>query len=157
MFVNADDRLNDLDRRITVLENGSRTDDKVHWAWRLHRNADSLQHQRHSMFILGQSIFFAAFGTNIETPGAFRHVVAALGVSWAILWIVVAFSLERRLDAMRKILREHNNTWNEYEASVAIKHLGGGRIVLGVILPLLVVAAWVFLVADPWLWATPTQ
>jgi hypothetical protein len=142
-------RLEALEHRVSNLEGSDGATDRVHWAWRLHRNADSMQHQRHMMFIVGQSIFFAGFVTATaydRVPAVFCYVLGGVGLTQAILWMVGSNMLEKRLDAMRRILTAENPTWREYQQAVSLYHPFGGRVVFNWYLPLATIVAWIILI-----------
>lgn len=112
-------------------------------AWRYHQNADSIQHQRHIIFILAQTIFFGGFAGSAREPNV-QWLVVALGSVSAILWCGVANTLERRLDAMRTVLKA-DPVWRRYKGAVSGSHLLGGRAVFNWWLPILTFLAWMYL------------
>ena len=115
------------------------TADEVRQAWQYHQNADHIQHQRHIVFVLVETILFSAFGrTEPQVP---NWIVALAGVLVAGLWCGVANTLEYRLDAMRRVL-EMDRIWKEYIEAVSTQNLLGGRLVFNWILPILTVLLW---------------
>lgn len=118
------------------------TDDDRRRAWLYHQNADQIQHQRHIIFVLIETILFAAFGQT--TPNVLAWIVAVVGMVVAALWCGVASMLERRLDAMRDVLKS-DPIWNRYTDAVSMRHPLGGRRVFNVWLPSLTIALWLLL------------
>jgi hypothetical protein len=115
-------------------------DSRVNSAWRYHQNADTIQHQRHIIFILAQTIFFTGFA--VSKNQLIQGLVLGLGLAFAFLWWRVACLLEKRLDAMRAILRE-DPIWQIYIDAVKQKALFGGRCVFNWWLPGLTFLGWI--------------
>jgi hypothetical protein len=65
-------------------------------AWAYYQHADNLQHQRHSIFIVAQSIFFAAYA---QDPAGVGPIVAAVGIVYAVIWWYLSQRLSDGMDA----------------------------------------------------------
>lgn len=136
-------RYNALKEEVPMPEPQRYTDDELDRAWRYHSNADSIQHQRHIVFVAIETILFAAFGrTEPQIPDG---LIAIVGAAIALIWCGVANTLELRLKAMRDILKA-DRIWQEYIGAVSTYYNPlGGFIVFNWVLPLITFVLWAVL------------
>lgn len=121
-------------------------EEEVRRAWQYHAKADDLQHQRHIIFVLAQTIFFLCFAA-LGRDSILAGFLPPLGIVFAILWWRVADLLEVRLDAMRKLLKA-DRVWEIYIDAASQRDLFGGRHVFNHWLPVLTILSWGLLLAS---------
>ncbi|MDO8496821.1 MAG: hypothetical protein Q7S43_05220 [bacterium] len=103
-------------------------------AWALQKNADYMQHQRHTIFLLAQTFLFLGIASQ-PNPPQIRYVLAAFGSVLAVLWCIVANRLEKYMDKMRKVM-EGDPVFDEYDKAVGRRDPLGGRLVFNFYLPI---------------------
>lgn len=130
-------------------------DDDLQRAWDYYQHADNLQHQRHNIFIVAQSILFATFVQECSKVGP---VVAFVGITYALLWWWLS---ERLSDGMYGLAERYLKKSAPYIVYLdgldtptkvprriipkcVIRRLSG-RTVLNVIVPGLSLVAWVLI------------
>lgn len=111
-----------------------------------YQHADNLHHQRQNVFIVAQSIFFAAF---TQSPTALRSIVAVLGVVYSVLWWYLAERLSDGMDALNKFLRR-DDVYRVYLSGLRRKKKISGRCILNKMLPLLTLVGWLALAVAMW-------
>ena len=109
-------------------------------AWELQKNADNIQHQRHTIFLLAQTFLFLGIASQPDPP-QFRYVLVVFGSVLAILWCVVANRLEVRMDRMRKTL-EGDPVFDDYDKAVGRNDPFSGRLVFNFYLPISTLLSW---------------
>ena len=114
-------------------------------AWNYYQYADNLLHQRHSIFLIAQSIFFAAF-TSADKENV-QWVVAILGVLIASLWFVISERLQAGLTYFRKHISHSESIFEGYFNALDKHSRLTARIILHMILPALMASAWLYLIA----------
>lgn len=117
--------------------------DEQNMAWEYHKNADYMQHQRHTIFLLAETFLFLAF-VQPEEPFLMRAVLALLGFWFAVLWRIVAERLEARLEAMRKILLKAP-AGEDYWSAAQRNDFFSGRGVFNKLLPVSTALGWILL------------
>ncbi len=113
-------------------------------AWNYYQYADNLLHQRHSIFIVAQSIFFAAF-TQTDNVNI-QSVVAVLGVLLAVLWYAISERLQAGLNYFREHIRPADNLFEGYFTTLDNHSRLTARIILHIVLPAAMGGAWIYLI-----------
>ena len=114
-------------------------------AWAYYQHADNLQHQRHNIFIVAQSIFFAAYAQDASGVGP---IVAVLGIIYGVLWWYLSQRLSDGMTALSKLYLEPSQggggdeVYGIYLAGIKSNKYFSGRTILNVVVPWLAVAAW---------------
>jgi hypothetical protein len=120
------------------------TQDQIDKAWLYYQQADNLQHQRHAVFIVAQSIFFAAF---TQAPTLLRYTVAAVGALLCVLWWYIT---ERVSDGMTELNNNYlakDDVYPTYLIGLERRKTTSGRFILNKALPWVTFVAWGVLVA----------
>lgn len=112
-------------------------------AWSYYQHADNLQHQRHNIFVVTQSIFFAAFA---QAPDYVAYVLIIVGIFYAILW---SRASERMSDGMAAISRKYiepgNEVYTDYLLGLDRKIRTSGRTTMNLLIPGTMGSAWLVL------------
>lgn len=123
-------------------------------AWEYYQHADNLQHSRHNIFIVAQSIFFTAYATASKDVAVWP-VIVALGIVTGVLWLCLSERLYAGMKALSEGYLEPNEKkkvtgdpiYGEYLSALAKSRLPSGRFILNIALPGITVAAWLVLLA----------
>ena len=116
-------------------------------AWDIYKHMDILQHQRHSISIVAQSIFFAAYAAAHMNSPAVGSVVADVGLVYAVLWFFLAYRLGKGMESVRKqYIEQDNPIWATFESGLKQGGPLSGHLVLNVLIPLLTILAWLVLI-----------
>ncbi|MDO9372039.1 MAG: hypothetical protein Q7U07_05550, partial [Gammaproteobacteria bacterium] len=106
-----------------------------------------LQHQRHSISIVAQSIFFAAYAAAHKSSPAVGDVVAVVGLVYALLWFFVAYRLGIGMESVRKQYIESDNpVWATFDSGLKRGGPLSGHLVLNVAIPWVTILAWFVLI-----------
>ena len=111
-------------------------------AWNYYQYADNLLHQRHAIFLVAQSIFFAAF-TSANNDNI-QWVVAVLGVLISVLWIAISERLQAGLAYFRRHINEP--LFEGYFGALDAHSRFTARLILHWILPVTMGIAWLYLI-----------
>ena len=128
------------------MPNGNPDTDQAR-AWDLYKHMDILQHQRHSIFIVAQSIFFAAFAAAHKNSPAVGLVVVVVGVLYALLWFFLAYRLGKGMESIcKQYIQPNSPIWATFESGLKRGGPLSGHLVLNVLFPWLTLLAWLFLI-----------
>ena len=112
-------------------------------AWQYYVHADNLNHQRHGIFMLAQSIFFAAFASSSFSTGV---VLAVVGVCSALLWNVSSTRLQSGLEYFLKKKSDNDELMQGYFDALNENNRVHAKYVFHWIFPWMFVAAWIALI-----------
>jgi len=139
---------------------GGAAPDDVQRAWDFYKHADDLQHRRHQLFLTVEGVLIAGFIASQQ--GAVKKlswVLSFAGVVLAILWVVLAWTVQRGMEYLNSILAEKGiyreyltrvrPKWRELPAfakEVLTGHTAlSGKKILNVYLPITVILVWLLL------------
>jgi len=135
------------------MDTGDKPENQRERAWSYYQHADTLQHSRHNIFIVAQSIFFAVYAAGLN-ENSVRHVVVVMGIAYSLLWFTLSERLHRGMTALNDTYLEPNQAKRIVGDPTYGCYLRGldrwpiplsGRLVLNVLLPFLTVIAWLWL------------
>lgn len=133
---------------VPLMTNSSQQPPEIERAWRYYQHADTIQHQRHGFFMVAHAMLFAAYAQRVEP---WSVVYALLGAIFAGVWYL---SAERLSDGMSALSTRYLASSTETQSDPVYVHylsslrrIGGasGRTLMNVVIPWLIVFAWVVL------------
>jgi hypothetical protein len=112
------------------------TSDQISKAWMYYQHADSLQHQRHNIFILAQTILTAAYVGFAQAPTPTKVLLATIGAAYALMWFMLTERVSKGMDALSdKYLEEdEDKIYKHYLDSLG--WMPSGRTILNRIMPI---------------------
>lgn len=115
-------------------------------AWDLYKHMDVLQHTRHSIFLVAQSIFVAAFAATHKNSTTVGNLVVVIGVAYAIFWFFLAYRLGEGMESVRKQYIEPGNPiWVTFESGLKRGGPLSAHLVLDCLFPGVMFLAWILL------------
>ena len=119
----------------------STLDDDAQRAWLYYQHADNLQHQRHNIFILAQTILAAAYAGFAQAPWYTKVLIASIGAFYALMWWLLTERVSKGMNCLSNKLKEADPIYQSY-----LDSLGrgiSGRTILNKIIPISTLIAWV--------------
>ena len=123
----------------------STPNDEAQRAWVYYQHADNLQHQRHNIFILAQTILVAAYTAFAQAPWYTKVLIASIGALYALLWWRLAERVSKGMDNLSDKLKNADPIYNDYLDSLGPGF--SGRTILNQIIPISTLIAWVVMLA----------
>ncbi len=125
--------------------------DRLARVWRYYQHADDLQHRRCHFFLLLQGALIAGFATLQDQGGPIlSSFLAIFGIAYAILWGLLAHTVQSGMDPLNTALAEGDAIYAQYFRDVRRWPSVSGRRVLNIYLPVLTVLTWVVLTGTYW-------
>lgn len=109
-------------------------------AWVYYQHADSLQHQRHNIFILAQTILTAAYVGFAQAPTQTKVLLASIGAAYALMWFMLAERVSKGMTALSCKYLEKDMVYKHYLDSLG--WMPSGRTILNRIMPISTFIAW---------------
>lgn len=109
-------------------------------AWVYYQHADSLQHQRHNIFILAQTILTAAYIGFAQAPLLTKVLLASIGAAYALMWFLLAERVSKGMTALSFKYLEKDEVYKHYLDSLG--SMLSGRTILNRIMPISTFIAW---------------